>query len=598
MFDKPARNTYPHSRHVAARAGSIAVPYGIGGTAIALLLSILLVACATAPAPARVQAMVVAADPRAVEAGLAMLRDGGNATDAAIATELVLGLVEPQSSGIGGGGFLLHYDGASEAIVSYDGRERAPAGATPDMFLNVDGRPMPFPDAQASGRSIGTPSLMAMLKLAHDENGALAWAKLFEPAIALAENGFVISPRMASVLAGAAQRGRLRDDPAARAYLFDESGAPWPAGHLLRNPAYAATLRRLAAEGPSVLAHGAIADEIVAAARRGPREGTLSLADLQSYAPRRLEPICGVFRVYRVCGAPSPSSGGEAVIAVLGLYERARPAPDGAANIDDWSAFLWASRLAYADRDHYFADNEFVPVPEQALIAPAYLDERARLIDLAHAPNGVAPGEPAGHELFARWGRDQTGDQPGTTHISVVDAQGNAIALTATVESAYGAQRMAAGFFLNNQLTDFSFAPSIDGKPVANAVAPRKRPRSSMAPTIVTDRDGELVMVIGSPGGSGIIAYVSRALIGTLDWGQSPQDAVDTGNVVARTPPARVESSRLPLGIAAALTARGWSVQEIAQEASGLHAILVTPEGLEGGADSRREGIVGRLPAE
>ncbi len=367
--------------------------------------------------------------------------------------------------------------------------------------------------------------------------------------------------------------------------------------HILRNPAYAATLRRLAAEGPSALTQGAIAEEIVAVAQRGPRAGTLSLADLQAYAPQREAPICGTFRIYRVCGAPSPSSGGEAVIAILGLYERARPAPESAANVDDWAAFLWASRLAYADRDHYMADDEFAPVPEQALIAPAYLDQRALLIDLAHAPRSVTPGEPAGHELFTRWGRDATGDRPGTTHLSVVDAEGNAVALTATVESAYGAQRMAAGFFLNNQLTDFSFLPTIDGKPVANAAAPRKRPRSSMAPTIVTNRDGDLVMVIGSPGGSGIIAYVSRALIGTLDWGQSPQEAVDTGNVVARMPPARVESARLPPGIAAALTARGWSIQEIAQEASGLHAIRVTPQGLEGGADSRREGIVGRLPA-
>ncbi|HVY85839.1 MAG TPA: gamma-glutamyltransferase family protein, partial [Caulobacterales bacterium] len=455
---------------------------------------------------------------------------------------------------------------------------------------------LPFIDAQTSGRSVGTPSVYAMLKLAHDEHGRLPWARLFEPAIQLAENGFVVSPRLANSFAYATAHGHLRDDPAARAYFYDESGAPQAAGFLLKNPAYAETLRRIASEGPQALTHGPIADAIVAAAQRGPYAGTLNIADLQAYAPRKREPVCGAFRIYRVCGPPLPSSGGEAVLAILGLYARARPHPEGVASGDDWSAFVWASRLAYADRDHYAGDDEFVPVPLHALYAPGYLDQRARLIDPAHAATYVAPGEPAGRDMFERWGRDQTGDHPGTTHMAIVDGDGNAVSMTATVESVFGDQRMVAGFVLNNQLTDFSFVPTLNGKPVANAVAPRKRPRSSMAPTIITDRNGRLVMVVGSPGGSGIIAYVARTIVGVLDWRQTPQDAVSTGNVVAANDTVRVESSRLPPGVALSLTTRGWHVQEIAAEQSGLQAIVVTPQGYAGGTDPRREGVVRTLP--
>jgi len=567
-----------------------------------LLVSVVALALAACETPSarpqpRGEAMAVAANPLAADAAAQMLREGGTAVDAAIAAEAVLGLVEPQSSGVGGGGFLLFYNGTTHRIDAYDGRERAPAGATPTMFLDANGHPLPFIDAQPSGRSVGTPSVFAMLKLAHDEHGRLPWAHLFEPAIQLAENGFPISPRMAMLVAYATTNGHLRDDPAARAYLYDETGQPWPVGHVLRNPAYADTLRQIAQHGPSVLTHGPIAEAIVAAAQRAPYAGTLTIADLQGYAPRKREAVCGAYRVYRVCGPPLPSSGGEAVLALLGLYERARPNPVGADNVDDWSAFVWASRLAYADRDHYAADDDFVPVPLHEMYAPAYLDQRARLIDLAHAPQSVAPGEPAGHALFERWGHDQTPDNHGTSHQSIVDGYGNAVSMTATVESPFGDQRMVAGFFLNNQLTDFSFTPTLNGGPVANAVAPRKRPRSSMAPTIITDARGRLVMLVGSPGGSGIIAYVARSIIGALDWKQAPQAAVDTGNVVAANGTVRVESSRLPPGIAAGLAARGWTVQEIASEQSGLQAILVTPNGLVGGADSRRESAVRDIPA-
>ncbi len=543
------------------------------------------------------EAMVVAANPHAVEAGLQMLRDGGNAVDAAIAAELVLGLVEPQSSGIGGGGFLLHYDAASEAIIAYDGRERAPAGARPDMFLDARGQPLAQLDAQASGRSIGAPSLVAMLKLAHEEHGRLAWAHLFGPAIALAENGFAVSPRFHRLVTMAGGSMRLRADFAARAYFFDAAGQPWPIGHVLRNPAYASTLRAIAAQGPVALMQGPIADAIVAAAQRAPRAGSLAHADLAAVNPRRIAPVCGAFRLYRVCGMGAPSSGAT-TIAILGLYQRARPHPEGAQSADDWAAFLWASRLAYADRDHYTADDAFAPVPTQEMIAPAYLDQRAALIDLSQAPARVDPGMPAGQELFERWGREG-GEDHGTTHVSIVDHDGNAVALTATVEGAYGSQRMAAGFMLNNQLTDFAFQPNLNGRPVANAAAPGKAPRSSMSPLIITDADGELALVIGSPGGSSIIAYVARATIGILDWGQTPQEALDTGNAFARNAPAAVERARLPAGTAEALAARGWALRDMSPfEESGLHAIRVTPQGLVGGADPRREGVVGRLPGE
>lgn len=569
----------------------------------ALVVALALTACAAgglpgapqAEAPARRgEAMVSVANPHAAAAAVEILEAGGSAVDAAIAAELVLGLVEPQSSGIGGGGFLLYYDPRSERITGYDGRERAPAGASPTMFLDARGRPVPYLDAVASGRSIGAPSLVQMMHLAHSDHGRLDWARLFEPAIRLAEQGFEVSPRMARLIALVAERGRLRADFGTRGYFFDREGRPLQAGHLLRNPQYAATLRAIAAQGPRAMTEGPIADQIVQAAQRNPRGGTLTHADLQGVEARRLEPVCAPFRVYRVCTMGPPSSA-NATLAILGLYQRARPQPGGPENPDDWAAFLWANRLAYADRDHYMADDRYVQVPTQELVAPAYLDERARLIDLTRAPTSVEPGAPAGMDLFLRWGRD-TGEENGTTHLSIVDGYGGAVAMTATVESAFGSQRMAAGFILNNQLTDFSWSPTLNGLPVANAVMPGKAPRSSMSPVIVLNRDGDLQLVIGSPGGSSIIAYVARATIGILDWGMPVQAAIDQGNVVARTAPARLEGARLSPTLAQALTARGWQLQENASEESGLHAIRVTRGGLEGGADPRREGVVRRVP--
>jgi gamma-glutamyltranspeptidase / glutathione hydrolase len=568
-----------------------------------LLAALALVACAggiqsnssSGQGPAKGQAMVAAADPRAVDAGVAMLAAGGSATDAAIATIAVLGLVEPQSAGVGGGGFLMSYNRASGAVAAYDGRESAPAAATPDYFLGPDGKPLPFRTAVASGRSTGAPSLYAMLKLAHDNGGKLAWTKLFEPAIKLADEGFVVSPRMSASIASMADSA-LKNDPAARAYLFLPDGAPLPVGFVRKNPEYAATLRAIAKDGPKALQQGPIADAILTATHAGSLPGVLTRADLRNVKPRKLPALCGTFRTYKICGAPPPTSGGVAVNELLGLYERARPQPGGAQSADDWAAFIWASRLAYADRDFYIADDAFTPMPLKAMMAPAYLDQRFKQADLAKAaPAQLAPGDPAAAvgepSLLAHWGGGPGVPEGGTTHLSIVDANGDAVAMTASVEAAFGAERMAAGFFLNNQLTDFSFAPSIGGKPVANSVAAGKKPRSSMSPTIVFDAKGDLYAIVGSPGGSSIIAYVAKTVIALIDWKLTMQQAVDQPNVVANSGAVRVERDRFSPALSDALTARGWSIRQNASEVSGVNAIVVRPEGLEGGADSRREGV-------
>ena len=590
-------------RHRTGWGGIIVQPSGwpnCAPHAIALILLAFLAGCTGAPQRANApnststqkgEAMVAAADPLAVDAGLEILRAGGSAIDAAIAVELTLGLVEPESSGVGGGGFLIHYTARGEAIDAYDGREWAPAGASADMFLQ-DGKALAFELAQASGKSIGTPALIPMLKLVHEQHGKLPWAKLFEPAIRLAENGFVVGPRLSKSLA--VNKAIFEADPQAGAIYLDASGKPWPQGHLLKNPEYARTLRAIASDGPRALTHGAIADSIVAAAQRQPRAGTLTVADLQAFQPRRLAPLCAPYRVYRVCTMPAPSSA-NAMLSILGLYERARPQPDGPSNVQDWAAYVWASRLSYVDRDHYMADDRFVQTPTKALIAPAYLDSRAKLIELTQGPATVPVGAPAGDALRNRWGSEAM-QEHGTTHLSVVDHAGNAVSLTATIESEYGSHRMAGGFWLNNQLTDFSLEPVIDGKPVANAVAPHKAPRSSMSPSIVTDANGKLVLVAGSMGGSTIIASVSRIIIGVLDWQQTPQEAVSTAAIFARTPEIAFETSRLPKEVSDALLALGWRMTPD-DLYSGSHMIQVTPQGLLGGADPREEGKAVALPA-
>ena len=560
-----------------------------------LLAALILAACAGPQTPGfeakpagdwQAEAMVAAANPLAVEAGLEVLRQGGSAVDAAVAVQAVLGLVEPQSSGLGGGAFLIHYDAATGDVAAYDGRETAPAGARPDMFLTAAGEPEDFVAAVQSGDAVGVPGLVALLAAAHQDHGRLSLAADLAPAIRLAEEGFAVSPRMSRLIAAVAERGPLLPDAAA--YLTTDGTTPLPPGHILRNPAYAETLKRIAAEGPRGFYEGPVAAAIVAAVHRGNAPGTLSEADLKGFEARRLEPLCRPYRAVLVCGMGPPSSGGIAVLAALGMLGHF-DLSGGAGAAQSWHLLIEAERLAYADRDLYAADDRFVAVPVEGLLDADYLAGRAALIDpgraMAEAPAGTPPGAPErAADLSGRW--------TGTSHFVVVDATGDVVSMTTTIEGPFGAQRMAAGFFLNNQMTDFSFVPAdAKGRPVANAVAPGKKPRSSMAPTIVF-RDGRFLLAVGSPGGNAIIGYVLKTLVGVLDWGLTPQQAIALPNVVARGKP--LAEAGFDAGLRAALTAMGHEIGEArAGEASGLHAVMLGADGhLVGGADPRREGVV------
>ena len=538
-------------------------------------------------------AMVAAADPRAVEAGLEVIRKGGNAIDAAIAVHAVLGLVEPQSSGLGGGAFMLYYDRESGKTSVFDGRETAPSAIGPDLFQK-DGETLGFIDAWQSGRSVGVPGQVALYKSAHDAFGKLAWADLFDAGTQLADNGFEVSPRLAGVLGNDRMRRflRLDDNPGSKEYFFP-GGNPLKEGDLRKNPEYAATLRAIAKDGPSAFYTGRIAEAIVASAGAEPNGGSITLEDLAGYEVVVREALCGGFRTHQVCSAPPPSSGGVAQAMIMGLYERLLPKGE-ASDEERLVAMVEAQRLAYADRDHYVADTAFVPVPTNGLIDPAYLDVRATQggpVDGTPQPGD--PGKVLGKEsLLDFWGRDTTEDAPGTTHISIVDNEGNAVAMTATVEAAFGSSRWAAGFLLNNELTDFAREPSLNGKPVANAPAAGKRPRSSMSPTLVFDENNDLFMVTGSPGGNSIIAYVAKTLVGVLDQGDTAQGSVERPNIIGRGQRVSVEVDRANgQELADKLKALGYNVAERRGENSGLHVIVVREDGLEGGADPRREGV-------
>jgi gamma-glutamyltranspeptidase / glutathione hydrolase len=564
-----------------------------------LLLASLQVACGSSSpiaddrAAAR-EAMVTTANPYATEAGAAVLEAGGNAVDAAIAAHLVLGLVEPQSSGIGGGGFMLIHHAASGETKVVDGRETAPAGARPGMFLDDSGAPLSHRDRVQSGHSVGVPGAIALYHAAHQRYGALPWPQLFGPAIELAERGFEVSQRLNLLLTQMAAYTNIDENPDTAAYFFPD-GQPLPVGFVRTNPDYAATLRAVAENGPEAFYAGAIAEAIVARAQQEPRPGALATSDFADYRAVLREPVCGPFRGFRVCSVPPPSSG-VAVLEILGLVEQF--APDGTS--DDaagWAAFIDAMLLAYADRDHYVADGDCVDVPTADLADPRYWQARAG----ARPPPGARarPGDPGavlhGTPIIDRWGRDGTAEVAGTSHLSVVDGAGNAVSFTASVEFAFGSQRMAAGFILNNELTDFASMPSIDGQPVANAVAPGKRPRSSMTPTLVFDADGELFMVTGSPGGNSIPAYTTKSILGVIDFGLDAAAAVALPNVVARGLPARIEQDRAPARLVEALRAYGYAVDATQGENSGLHPIVVRRDGLEGAADPRREGVATRV---
>ena len=547
---------------------------------------------------------VAAANPLATEAGAQILRAGGSAVDAAVAVQMVLTLVEPQSSGIGGGAFLLHHDGRQ--LQAFDGRETAPAAVDEKLFLNAQGEPVPFPVAVNSGRSVGVPGAVMMLALAHRQHGKLPWARLFDPAIRLAEQGFAISPRLHTLLA---TDTALKTDPVASAYFYRADGSPHPVGHLLRNPELAQVLRNIAAVGPMALHEGPVARAIVNKVRQHPTlPGTLSLDDLKNYQPREREALCfdhtAAQRALRICGFPPPSSGALAIGQILGLLARTlqatAPLSDGLPPVDWLHSHTEASRLAFADRAQYVADPDFVAPPAgrwASLLELRYLDERARLITPTRMPQAPA-GVPGG--LHSGWARMPDQPEHGTSHISIVDGFGNALAMTTTIESAFGSRLMVTtdpvrpgGFLLNNELTDFSFTPrDAQGRPIANRVEPGKRPRSSMSPTLVFDKTtGELLMSTGSPGGAFIIHYTAKVLHGVLQWGLSPQAAVDLPNFGTLGGPLVLERDRFPASTVSNLQQRGHTVQQ-SELTSGAQALVRGRGVWLGGADPRREGIV------
>lgn len=530
--------------------------------------------------------MVATANPLASEAAHAILARGGSAIDAAIAAAMVLSVVEPQSSGIGGGGFLVHLNGVDGTVETYDGRETAPASASPERFLGSHGTPMSWPDAVVGGLSVGVPGLVRMLELAHADHGRLTWASLFTDAITYAETGFPVSPRMAHLIENDAA---LSTFPGARAYFFSADGSPRRAGDILINRPIAATLRRIAEGGADAFYKGPIARAIVdTVGNAGRLPGDMTLADLAAYKAIKREPVCALYRGRTVCGMGPPSSGGLTTLMMLGLM---RPFDLGALDPkspDALHLIAEAGRIAFADRNAYIADSDFVDVPVEGLIDPAYLDGRSRLIDPERANPGASAGRP---DAAALPGGESTAEHGvSTTHLSIVDAAGNAVSLTASVETQFGSRLMAAGMILNNQLTDFSFVPERDGVAVANRVEGGKRPRSSMSPTIVLNGDGSLAGAIGSPGGSRIIGYVAKTLFGLLDWNLDIQAAIDLPHIVNRGGATDIEADRGLDDAAEALRTRGHDVN-VRTMTSGLQGVAITPQGLNGGVDKRREGV-------
>ncbi len=535
------------------------------------------------PAVAAQDFMLVTAHPLATEAGHAVLAAGGTAADAAVAVQAMLTLVEPQSSGLGGGGFVLHWDAATGELTSYDGRETAPLAAGPDYWLDDAGEPLVFWAAVLSGRSVGVPGTPLLLETLHARHGRLPWAELLAPAIARAEDGFEVSQRLAQSIAGAHRLDRFEP---ARAYFFDDSGAPLGEGTLLRNPELARTLRLFAEEGAAPFYSGAIARDIVATVRDAEAPGLLTMEDMEAYGVIERAPVCIDYRAHQVCGMGPPSSGGLTVGQVLGLldgFDLAAMGPGATAT----HLFLEATRLAFADRNLFIADTDFVEMPE-GLLDRAYLAERAALIDPAVSMGVAAPGAPPWEEARAR-APDPGHGQRGTTHFVIVDADGNALSATTTIEAGFGSRLMTGGFLLNNELTDFARTPEVEGRAVANRVEGGKRPRSSMAPTIVL-REGRPVILTGSPGGAAIIPYTAQSIIAMLDWGLDPQEAAELPHAVTFNGPVFLEPAAGVGDLSRALEELGHSVT-LRDLNSGLHIIRTSDAGLLGGADPRREGL-------
>jgi gamma-glutamyltranspeptidase / glutathione hydrolase len=540
---------------------------------------------ASAGAPAR-HAIVVAANPLAAQAGMRILQAGGSAADAAVAMQAVLGLVEPQSSGIGGGAFITYYDARKKQVLAYNGRETAPAGASADMFLGGDGRPLPFATAVLSGRSTGVPGAIAALGLLQHEHGKLAWRTLFADGEQLASEGFLVSPRLAGMIASRAPQAAAPD---AVRYFTKSDGSRYRSGDVLRNPAYATTLRLLAQDGPRALYRGRLAQDIVNRVHEGDLPGTLALADFAHYRPIESPALCRDWQEYRVC-APPPPAGGVGVLQALLLLAHTDIAARGPSDPVAWVELGAAERLMYADRDRYVADPAFVDVPLDGLLDASYIQARSTLIGNRISERPPQAGLPPGAK---RYGLDHTAEPGGTTHIVIVDDDGNVLSMTTTVESIFGSGRMVDGFFLNNQLTDFSFSPQeSDGRPAANAVAPGKRPRSAMSPVIVFDRAGDFRAAAGSAGGPAIIAYVVKTLVGTLDWHLTMQAAISLPNLVAHDDHFTAETAKFAPELLVGMSQLGLNPQPGQYEESGLQGVLARPDGTyEGGADPRRKGV-------
>ena len=539
------------------------------------------------PAPTAQKYMISAANPLAANAGLEILREGGSAVDAAIAAQMVLGLVEPQSSGIGGGGFMLSFNAQNGEIAAWDGRETAPDGATADMFIDANKKPMAFKNARLGGLSVGVPGLLAMAEQAHLEQGKLPWARLFQRAIKLAEDGFIVSPRLAEMVAGADDLNTFKST---RNYFFHQDGTPIKAGEKITNKQLAATYRTIAEQGAKAFYLGSIGYDIGVAVHEAEiNPGTLNGTDMVAYRAQKREPVCGPYRTYLICGMGPPSSGGIATLQILGMLQEFDLSKTRPGSLEAVHLVAEASKLAFADRATYIGDPRFVPWPE-GLIAPDYLKARAKEINPTKASTGAVPGMPGmtSNNHFA-----PSGESHGvsTTHLSVIDGDGNAVALTSSIESAFGSRLMVRGFLLNNQLTDFSFEPEIAGAPVANQAGPRRRPRSSMAPTLIFDNDGNIRAAIGSPGGSSIIGYVAQATIALLDWKLSPNDALAMPHFLNRGDAVELEIDRGAEVLKKPLEAIGHKVK-MKKTTSGLHFVGVDPKGgLVGAADPRREGI-------
>ncbi|KZN61768.1 gamma-glutamyltransferase [Pseudoalteromonas luteoviolacea S4060-1] len=530
--------------------------------------------------------MVVAANPHASKAGQLMLQQGGNAIDAAIAAQLVLTLVEPQSSGIGGGAFILHYDKSNDYLTTFDGRETAPKKATHKLFLDKEGKPVRWLEAVVGGRSVGVPGIIHAMKQAHDKYGKLKWRKLFIPAIELANTGFAVSPRLHMLLKKEFNPGLTKLSPA-KDYFYPD-GKPLAIGTVVKNPELAKIYKEIAEYGPKAFYEGKYAEDMVRAVQKSEiAPGKLSMEDLANYQSKERAPVCTSYHEYKVCSMAPPSSGGLTVLQILKLLEGKKLAQYKPNAPEAVHLFTQASRLAFADRNHFIADPDFVNVPTQGLLNPVYLKSRAKLIGERDNQN-VPVGDPTmGQVAYAQ---DNSYELPSTSHLSIVDSKGNAVSMTSSIEMGFGSTVMVNGYLLNNQLTDFSLSPKIGGQWVANRVEPNKRPRSSMSPVMVFNKDGSLKLVVGSPGGSRIINYVAQTVIGVLDWGLTPQQAINLPRITNRNKYTTLEKGTGLKAIKPWLESKGHTVR-ISDLNSGIHAIEIKEGLLFGGADPRREGV-------